>query len=69
MLHFVILYIPSLAAIFTIAPHNLLEWLVVVGFSFPVIIIDEFLKMIGRFLNESARTKRLAEMEAAKKSA
>merc|ERR1711865_763570 len=46
-MHFVILYVQSFANIF----------------SFPVIIIDEFLKMVGRALNESARAKRFAELE------
>jgi len=67
-MHFVILYVQSFANIFSIAPHNGLEWLVVIAFSFPVIIIDEFLKMVGRALNESARAKRFAELEASKKT-
>merc|ERR1719329_1941631 len=40
-LHFVILYVPALATIFSIAPHNSVEWILVLAFSFPVIIIDE----------------------------
>jgi magnesium-transporting ATPase (P-type) len=42
VMHFVILYVPFLSSIFEIAPHNGVEWLVVVAFSFPVIIIGAY---------------------------
>merc|ERR1711907_657381 len=58
-LHFVILYIPFLASIFSIAPHNSVEWILVLAFSFPVILIDEVLKMVGRLMNEQERAARL----------
>ena len=38
-MHFVILYVPFLSSIFEIAPHSTVEWIIVVAFSFPVIII------------------------------
>jgi len=60
-LHFVILYVPMLATVFSIAPHNTVEWVLVVAFSFPVIIIDEFLKMVGRIRNENERQARNAK--------
>jgi Ca2+-transporting ATPase len=47
-LHFVILYVPFLANIFGIVPLSLSEWCLVVLVSFPVILIDEVLKLIGR---------------------
>ena len=47
-LHFVILYIPPLAAVFSIVPLSLNEWLLVLVWALPVLIIDEVLKFIGR---------------------
>jgi Ca2+-transporting ATPase len=38
-MHFVILYVPFLSSIFEIAPHTAVEWVIVVAFSFPVIVI------------------------------
>jgi len=51
ILHCFILYIPFLAKIFSTAPLNAKEWLAVVVFSFPIIIIDEVLKWISRRQN------------------
>jgi P-type Ca2+ transporter type 2C len=51
-LHFLILYVPFLADIFSIVPLSLNEWLLVVLFAAPVILIDEMLKFVGRhFVN------------------
>ena len=47
-LHFLILYVPFLAQIFGIVPLSLNEWLLVVAVAFPVILIDEVLKFVGR---------------------
>jgi len=47
-LHIIILYVPVLATIFSIAPLTAHEWWIVILFSFPVIIIDEVLKFFGR---------------------
>ena len=47
-LHFLILYVPILASIFGIVPLNFNEWLFVFVIAFPVILIDEVLKFIGR---------------------
>lgn len=48
ILHFMILYVPFLAKIFVIVPLNVEEWKAVMWISFPVIIIDEVLKLISR---------------------
>ncbi|XP_057981508.1 calcium-transporting ATPase, endoplasmic reticulum-type [Malania oleifera] len=47
-LHCFILYVPFFANVFGIVPLSLNEWFLVILFSFPVIIIDEILKLIGR---------------------
>lgn len=47
-LHFVILYVDILSTIFQITPLNWVEWWAVVKISFPVIILDETLKLIAR---------------------
>lgn len=58
-LHFLILYVPFLAQIFGIVPLSLNEWLLVVAVAFPVILIDEVLKFVGRCTSSvrSSRTK------------
>jgi len=48
IVHFVILYIPVLAKIFAVCPLDWHDWVLVMCFSFPVIIIDEILKFFGR---------------------
>lgn len=58
LLHFMILYVPAMATVFSIAPHNAVDWILVFLFSFPVIIIDEVLKFVGRRMNESERKER-----------
>ncbi|MBA0582626.1 hypothetical protein Gorai_024762 [Gossypium raimondii] len=47
-LHFLILYVPFLAQVFGIVPLSLNEWLLVLAVAFPVVLIDEVLKCIGR---------------------
>ncbi|KAK4396286.1 Calcium-transporting ATPase 1, endoplasmic reticulum-type [Sesamum angolense] len=47
-LHFVIMYVPFLANVFGIVPLGLNEWILVLAVAFPVILIDEALKFIGR---------------------
>ncbi|XP_022745557.1 calcium-transporting ATPase 1, endoplasmic reticulum-type-like [Durio zibethinus] len=47
-LHFLILYVPFLARVFGIVPLSFNEWLLVLAVAFPVILIDEILKFIGR---------------------
>ncbi|RDD40035.1 Calcium-transporting ATPase sarcoplasmic/endoplasmic reticulum type [Trichoplax sp. H2] len=47
-LHFIILYVDILALIFQVTPLNTTEWIAVLKFSFPVIILDEILKYLSR---------------------
>lgn len=53
-MHFVILYVPFLANIFDIVPLTWGDWQIVFWFSFPVIIIDEILKLVGRMSREKS---------------
>lgn len=50
-LHALILYVPFLANIFGIVPLSFSEWCLVIVVSFPVILIDEVLKLIGRTMS------------------
>jgi Ca2+ transporting ATPase len=47
-LHFVILEVDVLSAVFQITPLNLEEWMAVLKFSFPVVLMDETLKFVAR---------------------
>jgi Ca2+ transporting ATPase len=51
-LHFLILEVDFLAAVFQITPLNLEEWIAVLKFSFPVILIDEVLKLVARKITD-----------------
>lgn len=56
-MHFLILYVPFLAEIFGIVPLSFNEWLLVVAVAFPVILIDEVLKFVGRCTSTSGAEK------------
>jgi Ca2+-transporting ATPase len=60
-LHIMIVYVPFMATIFGIAPMNTYEWILVMAFSSPVIIVDELLKIVGRSMNETELKERLAK--------
>jgi Ca2+ transporting ATPase len=47
-LHFMILEVDFLSAVFQITPLNVEEWFAVLKISFPVILIDEVLKVVAR---------------------
>ena len=47
-LHFLIMYIPFFQGVFGTAPLTGKDWSLVFGLSFPVIIIDEILKVGAR---------------------
>jgi P-type Ca2+ transporter type 2C len=46
--------VPFLAQVFGIVPLSFNEWLLVIAVAFPVVLIDEVLKFVGRCL--TART-------------
>jgi len=47
-LHFVILHVDFLAVVFQITPLSVAQWMVVMKFSLPVILLDELLKWVAR---------------------
>jgi len=47
-LHFVILYIDILATVFQTCPLTVEEWITVMKFSLPVVLLDETLKFVAR---------------------
>jgi len=57
-LHCVILYVPFFAQIFGTAPLNQNDWLLVLMFSFPVVILEETLKFVNRQRNKAAAAER-----------
>lgn len=61
--HFAILYIPGLATVFSVYPIGWREWKIVLAFSFPVILLDEVLKFVGKYvLKGSGRREKEVEM-------
>jgi len=47
-LHFLILYVDFLNVVFNITPLSIDQWMTVMKFSLPVILLDELLKMVAR---------------------
>ena len=62
-LHCVILYIPIFNQIFGIVPLNQAEWIAVIAFSAPVLVVDEVLKFFGRIFNERELQARLKQQK------
>lgn len=46
ILHSIIIYVPFLRTIFNLSYLSVYDWLIVFGFSTPVIFIDEILKIL-----------------------
>lgn len=49
LLHCFILYVPWAAVLFSVAPLSAEEWLAILCLSFPVVIVDELLKIATRY--------------------
>ena len=60
-MHMVILYIPAMASVFSIVPLTYNDWVLVMAFSTPVILIDEVLKMVGRAMTRKELSQRLKQ--------
>lgn len=56
VLHFAILYIPYLQGLFSILPLDSIEWKAVLAISAPVVVIDELLKLVERYLYNTSAT-------------
>lgn len=54
LLHCAILYVPFLQRIFGTYPLDLKDWYLALAFSFPVIFVDEILKIFTRARNAAA---------------
>jgi Ca2+-transporting ATPase len=55
--HCIILYVPIFNKIFGILPLDLSEWTIVVIFSFPVVILDEIIKLYVRIITKTRKRK------------
>lgn len=66
-LHFAILYIPFLATIFSVAPLGVDEWIAVLAFSFPVVFLDELLKLLSRYIQTSSASYKTVTITSEKK--
>eukprot|EP00043_Microstomoeca_roanoka_P017279 m.180000 g.180000 ORF g.180000 m.180000 type:complete len:1004 (+) comp16608_c1_seq1:211-3222(+) len=57
ILHFIILYVPFMAAIFQLTPLDAVEWQWVLIFSAPVLLLDEVLKLFSRMSSKRKAAK------------
>jgi len=55
-LHFVILYVPFLNGIFSVAPLNLEEWIAVLVISSPVVLMEEIIKFFLRMGDKKVKS-------------
>ncbi|CAF1355152.1 unnamed protein product [Rotaria sp. Silwood1] len=63
-LHMMILYIPMFNTVFQICPLTLEEWIAVLKISFPVVLLDELLKLIARrYVDVSPRNSEINELQ------
>jgi len=67
-IHMIILYVPVLNPIFSVCPLDQHDWTLVWIFSFPVILVDEVLKFVGRnFVSPGATLAARSPIESAMK--
>ena len=53
LLHLSVLYTPSLATIFQLAPLSSEDWRSVMMFSLPLVLLEEGLKLLARCMHVS----------------
>eukprot|EP00732_Lithocolla_globosa_P008202 Lithocolla_globosa_v1_NODE_11405_length_511_cov_246.326754.p1 type:complete len:108 gc:universal NODE_11405_length_511_cov_246.326754:510-187(-) len=56
-LHFLILYVPLFAKMFAVTSIGQEEWIAVLKISFPVLFLDELLKLLSRNLFHDKKKK------------
>jgi len=56
-LHFIILYVDVMATVFQVTPLTIAQWMTVMKFSLPVILLDEGLKWVARNYQDVSPTK------------
>merc|ERR1719361_3372732 len=61
-LHFVILYVEVMATVFQVTPLSVAQWITVMKFSLPVILLDELLKFVARNYADGKETGRVREL-------
>jgi len=61
-IHMVILYVPFLTEIFGVCALDVHDWVLVMAFSSPVILIDEVLKFMGRQYQSALRAEKEKEV-------
>eukprot|EP00397_Hematodinium_sp_SG-2012_P002938 GEMP01002946.1.p1 GENE.GEMP01002946.1~~GEMP01002946.1.p1 ORF type:complete len:1031 (-),score=288.25 GEMP01002946.1:1471-4563(-) len=61
-IHACVLYVPFMSTIFSVVPLDVHDWTLVMIFSFPVIILDEILKLVGR-LQRQARVQTITKFD------
>ncbi|KAG5883334.1 hypothetical protein JTB14_003520 [Gonioctena quinquepunctata] len=60
-LHFIILYTEMFSAVFQVCPLTVAEWMMVMKFSIPVILLDETLKLVARKIADGEPASSLRE--------
>ena len=63
IVHCIILYIPFFNDVFGILPLDVKEWTLVMFFSIPVVIIDEIIKFICRYLISNKNAKAIGKVK------
>jgi len=61
--HFLVLYVPMMADIFFVSPLDWNEWMLVLKFSAPVILIDEVLKFVSRYYAGKELVARMSKLK------
>jgi magnesium-transporting ATPase (P-type) len=62
-IHCMILYVPFFNDVFGIAPLDMQEWLLVLVFSFPVVLLDEMIKFVVRNLISQSKVHSIEHKE------
>lgn len=57
ILHLLLLHTPMLASVFGLSVLTRREWMMVLKFSLPILLLEEILKVVGRGINRRQRNK------------